>query len=109
MNLSIADLPDWREGLGAGDARNPCMPHPRLHGVFRTSHPVRLRLRTCLATREIKYAELMAWRRICRRRFETASKPDRLNLAALNLGHDAPLSRREHDTLSHRWMPRSER
>jgi hypothetical protein len=58
MYFSIADLPDWNEKLGAGDARN----YLRLHEVFRTSHPLDgvLRVRTCLATGEIKHTELTA-------------------------------------------------
>ena len=49
-----------------------------------------LRLRTYLATGELKHAELTAWRCIRRRHFEAAPKIDKLNLAALNLGHVAP-------------------
>ena len=84
---------DWRSSIDVRDfiVRNSCPPRLRLQGVFRTSHRPNgvQRLRASLAPREIKHAELMAGRRVCRCHFEAAPQLDRLNLAALNLEHDA--------------------
>jgi len=48
------------------------------------------RFRASLAPGEIKNAELVARRGVCRGHFEAAPQLDGLNLAALYLGRDAP-------------------